>query len=75
MIETLNDHLKMEVAIFEGRVYIWISMTLRFFGFRRWADAMQMASFDVLISDCNWWFPDAQITVEEITELENPHDR
>ena len=74
MIEYINDYLKTEVAMFESRVYIWISLTLRLFGFRRWANAMQMASFDALISDINWWFPDAQIIVEEITELENPHD-
>ena len=75
MFEYVNDYLKTEVAMFESRVYIWISMTLRLFGFRRWACAMQMASFDALISDINWWFPDAQIIVEEITELENPHDQ
>ena len=74
MIETLNDYLKIEVAMIESRIYNWVSMTLRLFGFRRWANAMQMASFDALISDINWWFPDAQIIVEEITELENPHD-
>ena len=74
MFEYVNDYLKIEVAMFESRAYIWISRTLRLFDFHRWADAMQMASFDVLISDINWWFPDAQIIVEEITELENPHD-
>ena len=74
MFEYVNDYLKIEVAMFESRAYIWISRTLRFFDFHRWADAMQMASFNALISDVNWWFPDAQIIVEEITELENPHD-
>ena len=74
MIETLNDYLKIEVAMIESRIYNWISLTLRLFGFHRWANAMQMASFDVLISDINWWFPDAQIIVEEITDTENPHD-
>jgi len=74
MIETLNDYLKIEVAMIESRVYNWVSMTLRLFDFHRWADAMQMASFDALISDINWWFPDAQIIVEEITDTENPHD-
>ena len=74
MIETLNDYLKTEVAMIESRIYNWISMTLRLFGFRRMANAMQMASFDALISDINWWFPDATIIVEEITDTENPHD-
>ena len=74
MFEYVNDYLKTEVAMIESRIYNWISLTLRLFGFRRWANAMQMASFDALISDINWWFPDAQIIVEEITELENPHD-
>ena len=75
MFEYVNDYLKIEVAMIESRIYNWISLTLRLFGFRRWANAMQMASFDALISDINWWFPDAQIIVEEITELENPHDQ
>jgi len=74
MIETINDYLKTEMAMFESRVYLWISLTLHLFGFRRWADAMHVASFDALISDFNWWFPDALITVEEVTEPENPHD-
>ena len=68
MFEYVNDYLKTEVAMFESRVYIWISLTLRFFGFRRWANAMQIASFDVLNYDINWWIPDAQGIVEEIIE-------
>ena len=68
MFEYVNDYLKIEVAMIESRTYNWVSMTLRLFGFRRWAYAMQMASFDVLNYDINWWFPDAQIIVEEIIE-------